>query len=453
MDILTVNNTTYLPEAKAIIIQTPSIEAFNEPDSTIDVGKYKKIVPNGVNNDMPQQVIAKVEKCEVVGSNLQFNIMAAYGQGIKAFRKIGKGKDATYEEIEEGEIYDFLLDNNINLFALESFTDMHTFFNVYPEIILSKDYSKIVSLRAKEAAFSRWQSMDKNTGRIMKHFYCGKWDNSPTEDDITETDVLDRYNPLHDLQQRIEKRGDVPYRFIVPVSFSTPGRSYYQRAYWWSIFLSGWYDYLMMVPNFKKALMKNQLGVRYIIYLTEKYWEQLFENENIDINDKEAVATRKLQENTNFQNFLTGEENAGKGITALKKMVPSANGSVEEKFIEIIEVPNSMKGGEFIADSQEAASIVSYAMQVHQPLIGNPPKDSGSLSGSDARERFMMKVGLMAVYRDQILSVLHLIRRFNNWGNDIVFKIPDFEFTTLDDNKSGKQPVIQTAQKEENAGK
>lgn len=449
IDVITVNGTTFLPEAKALIMSVSSSEAFKEPDSTIDVGKYKKIVPWGENNDMPQQVIANIEKCEVVGANLQFMIMAAYGQGIKPYRKIGKGKDAVYEEIEEGEIYDFFLDNNIDLFFLEELSDENTFFSIFPEIILSRDYTKIVSLRAKEAAFSRWQSMDKKSGRILKHYYCGKWDDSPTEDDITETDVLDRYNPLKDLQQRIEKRGSVPYRFIVPVSFPTPGRAYYPRAYWWSIFLSGWYDFIQMVPTFKKALMKNQLGVKYIIYLSEKYWEYLFKAENIDTNDHEAVAARKQKEHADFQSFLTSEESAGKGIIALKRMVNSASGSAEEKLIEIVAIPNPMKGGEYIEDSQEAMAIISYAMQVHQPLIGNPPKSSNSMSGSDARERFMMKVALMRPFRDRILSVLHLIRRFNGWGDDVVFKIPDYEFTTLDQNKTGKQTVIPT----ENADK
>lgn len=453
MEIITVNNTTYLAEAKAIVQQVSSLEAFKEPDTTMDVGKYKKIVPWGDNNDMPQQVMTNVEKCEVVGANLQFNIMAAYGQGIKPFRKIGKGKEAVYEEIEEGEIYDFFQDNNLNLFWLESLSDMHAFFNIFPEIILSKDYTKITSLRAKEAAFSRWQSMDKTAGRILKHYYCGKWDDSPTELDVTETDVLDKYNPLRDLQQRIEKRGSVPYRFIVPVTFPTPGRSYYQRSYWWSIFLSGWYDFLMSIPKFKKALMKNQLGAKYIIYLSAKYWKYLFQAEGIDENDKEAVLARKQQEHAAFQSFLTSEENAGKGLIALKEMVNSAGGSSEEKLIEIVEIPNPMKGGEYIADSQEASANISYAMQVHQPLIGNPPKDSGSMSGSDARERFMMKVGLMTPFRDQILQVLHLIRRFNNWGDDVVFRVPDFEFTKLDENKTGKETKVQNPNPDQNAGK
>lgn len=449
MDIITINKTTYLPEAKALISTVPTIDKFKEPDTTINVGKYKNIVPWGDENDMPQQVIANIEKCEVVGANLQFNIMAGYGQGIKPFRKKKTESNTEFEEITEGEIFDFFQDNDIDQFFLESLTDMNTFFNVFPEIILNKDRSKIVSLRAKEAAFSRWQTMDKKAGRILKHYYSGKWDDSPTEDDIIETDVLEKYNPYKDLQER-KARNDKAFRYIIPIIFPTPGKSYYQRAYWWSIFLSGWYDFIQMVPLFKKAVMKNQLAVKYIIYLSEKYWEYLFKQENIDTTDSEAVMARKTQEHQNFQNFLTGEENAGKGILALKRMVNSAGGSVEEKLIEIIPIKNDIKGGEYVEDSQEAASIISYAMQVHQPLIGNPPKSNNSLSGSDARERFMMKVGLMTCFRDRIIKVLHLIRRYNGWGDDIVFKIPDFNFTTLDENKTGKETVIKQEQPNKN---
>lgn len=448
MEVISVNNTVYMPEIKALMMTVPSLDAFAEPDSVIDIGKYKGIVTFGEDNSLPQEVIQKIEKCEVVSANLQFNIMASYGQGVKPFRKVKVGKEVMYEEITSGEVYDFFLDNDIDLFALESFTDLHTYFAIHPEIILTKDYKKITTIRHKEAAFSRWGKAEQ--GRITRHFYCGKWDDSPSEADIVETPVLDKYNPLRDLQLRIEGR-KAAYRYIVPIGFPVPAKPYYPRPYWWSIFLSGWYDYMTMVPTFKKAVMKNQLGVRYIIYLSERYWDYLFENEGVDVNDPIAVKARKEQEHSDFQKFLTSEENAGKGILALKRMVAAGAGTTEEKLVEIVEIKNSMKGGEYIEDSQEAASIISYAMQVHQPLIGNPPKDSGSMSGSDARERFMMKVGLMSVYRDRIFKVLHLIRRFNNWGEDIVFRIPDFEFTKLDENKTGKQTVIQNTNTENNA--
>ena len=64
--------------------------------------------------------------------------------------------------------------------------------------------------------------------------------------------------------------------------------------------------------------MKHALGVKKIIYISPKYFHNIFKEENIDQNDKEAVAARISQEHAAFNEFLTGEENAGKAIVAIK---------------------------------------------------------------------------------------------------------------------------------------
>ncbi|MDA3867015.1 MAG: hypothetical protein PF489_09760 [Salinivirgaceae bacterium] len=437
MDIINVGGSTCLPEAKAIVKQVSSVEMMKEPDEVLDIDGHK-IVPWGQNNTMPQDVMSKIEKCEIVGANIKFNIDTGYGQSVRPYRRIKDGNNYRYDEILEGEVYEFFQDNDIDLYFLEQLTDLNTFFNVFPEIILSKDLSKITTLRSKEAAFSRWGAMDPKAGRIIKHYYSAKWDDNPTIKDMVISDVLDKYNPLRDLQQRIDERKIKVPRFIVPVFFPTPGKTYYQRSYWWSIFLSGWYDFIMMIPTFKKAILKNQMSVKYIIYISDKYWDYLFDAENIDPTDKEAVIDRKNKEHNAFQDFLTGESNAGKGMIALKKMVNSASGSAEEKFIEIVPIKSDLKGGEYVEDSQEGASMISYAMGVNTSLISNL-KSANNLSGTDKREMFQMKQAVMAPFRDRLFKPLHLIRRFNGWGEDVVFKVPDFNFTTLDENKSGSK--------------
>jgi hypothetical protein len=109
-----IGGITYLPEAKALISTAPSRELFYEPDKPITVDGYQ-ISPWGESNDMPQLIIEKAEKSEIVESNLLFNILAGYGQGIKPMRRIiEKGKPATFEDIYEGEVVDFFDQNDIN---------------------------------------------------------------------------------------------------------------------------------------------------------------------------------------------------------------------------------------------------------------------------------------------------------------------------------------------------
>lgn len=435
-NIITVGGIAYLPEAQAIVTMTPSSELYTEPDTTIDVGKYKKIVPWGDDNNWPAKVIENTQKCEVVASNLEFNVLAGYGQGVRPAKRIVEGDKITYQEILSGEIFDWCENNDLMGYFLEQLTDLKTFYNVFPEIIVSKDGKKITTLRSKEATFSRYGTINPKLGRIDKHYYSAKWGDNPQEKDIDVTTVLDRFNTIESLTGYIEK-GE--RRFIIPINFPTPGRNYYQWATWWSIFMSGWYDYALMIPAFKKALLKNGLGVKYIIYISPKYFNNIFKNEGIDINDKEATEARINQEHQNWQSFLTSAENAGKGIVAIKEMIASASGAIEEKHIEIVEVPLKMTGGELNEDSSEVSSIMSYAMGVDLEM---PGKNSGSMSGTDKRERFMIRQALMKPIRDRLLRPLTIIRRFNKWPDDVVFIVPDIEFTTLDQNKTGKQETV-----------
>ncbi|NQU54158.1 MAG: hypothetical protein HQ522_16645 [Bacteroidetes bacterium] len=444
MKTISVGGLTYLPEAKALLAIKPSRDIFKDPTEIKTIGNYE-IVPWGEDNNTPANVIEKLEKSEVVSANLEFNVLVGYGTGIKPMRRIIEdGKLQGYQEVfDNEEILNFFEDNDLSGYLLEQMTDLKTFYNIFPEIILSNDKKKIVTLRSKEAAFSRWGKMDKKLGRVTKHYYTSKWGDNPKKEDITVSDVLDRFNPLADLQERIKAGKIKEPRFIVPISFPTPGRTYYQHAYWWSIFKSGWYDFSIMVPEAKKALMKNRFAVKYIIYISPKYFEKLFIEEGIDRSDKEAVKARIDQEHQNFSDFLTGSDKAGKGLVALKEMIHSTSGSKEEKYIEIEAIDLGKEGGEFLDDSEEVSNIISYVMGVHSSLIGSTPgKSKGSFSGSDKRELFLMKQALMKPFRDRLLRPLSLIKRFNKWESDIVFAIPDIEFTKLDDNKSGKQETL-----------
>ncbi len=165
-----IDGFTYLQEAQAIISTVPSREMFYEPDKPITIDGYQ-ISPWGESNDMPQLIIEKAEKSEIVQSNLLFNIESGYGQGIKPMRRIIEGKKLIgFEEIWEGEVVDFFSQNDINGFFLEQLSDLHFFYNVFPEFILSGDKRKIVSLGSKEAAVSRWDVMDPPKGVINKNY-------------------------------------------------------------------------------------------------------------------------------------------------------------------------------------------------------------------------------------------------------------------------------------------
>lgn len=431
-----IEGVTLFPELQTILAVDSSL-IFDESGMTpVEIGTHK-IAPWGTNNNMPGEILEKVKKSDVISANLRFNRDVCYGLApklVKVIRDVN-GKIVDYVEVEDGAEYEFFEMNDFPLFYLEQITDMVYFHNAFAELIPSASSNTIASLRHKEAAFSRWSVMN-NKGKITKHYYSGKWPDSPGTSDIVVSKAIDEFNAVGDITAMMALKKQ---RMVYPVYMPSPGRPYYSLPEWYSIFQSGWYDHSIAIPELKKAIMKNNLGVKFIIYISQKYFDDIFQKEGIDRSDLMAIKKRVDEEKTKFNDFLTGSVNANKSILALKDYVMSGSSALENKWIEIEPIDNKFEGGEYITDIETAANIMCYAMGVHPNLIGaTPGKSSGSLSGTDKRELFLMKQALMKPIIDRSLRVVKIIKKINNWNKDITVVVPEYIFTTLDKAKSGK---------------
>lgn len=446
-------STAYLPGVKAAVLtETDSTNILSEPDGDpkdILVDKLENpppVVPWGSNNDLPQELISKVYKLPQMTSNLWFNIVASYGDGILPVKVSynDKGEKVIQPYPENKEVNRFFEENDIDGYLLEQLTDMHWFFNVFPEIIFNKEDSekrKIVRLQNKEAAFSRWSEMDKKTFRIEYHYYYAYWGDKEPDDDerkVFATPVLDPHNPVHHLREVMKedegKKWDLRRnRFIIPVTFPTPGRSYYQKPYWYSIIESGWYDFAIKIPEFKKALMTNQMSVKYVVSLAPGYFQEIFKREKITDEAKQLARIKK--EYADIKKFLKDSENAGKSIITMQKNDPQGQ---PYPMIRIEAVNAGKKeGGDYIEDSEEVSNIISYGMLVHPSLVGASPGKNKTINGTEARELFILKQALLKPFRDRILRPFYLIKAINNWPEDLHFVIPNIELVTLDKDKTG----------------
>lgn len=422
-----------------IILSSAGTDLFdyNETLKPVEIDKFK-ISPWGTNNNLPQEIRANIEKSDIMSTNLRFNRDVCYGLGPKLVDLIrnDKGKVVDFAEVDDGPEYEFFTRNDISMFLLEQFTDMMYFHNAFSELIPDTASASIYSIRHKEAMFSRWSVMNKK-GVIDTHFYASNWKDIPTKDNVSASQVIDEFNALVDANAKIAL---AKKRMIYPVYMPSPGRPYYSRPDWYSLFESGWYDHSIAIPALKKAIMKNNLGVKFIIYISPRYWEELLKNAKVDKSDLIKVKEVKDKEIKAMTDFLSGAESAAKAIVTLQEYLPSGNTSILHKWIEIVPVKNDITGGEYISDIETVANIISYAMGVHPSLIGaTPGKNGSSMSGTDKRELFLMKQALMKPVVDRCLRPLQLIRQVNKWKKDRTIVVPEYIFTTLDQNKSGKQ--------------
>lgn len=444
-----------------------------EPQQLECSKKDVKVVPWGENNALPQDVIAKVGKSTDMSANLQFNILSTFGEGIKPvfplvsestknyyeyeiwselmLAKIDAAGDSLksklqqqYDEVSKAweEISTFFEENDTHKYLLEQCTDMHFFYNTFPCIVSNGEKGekrRFVEIQSLEAAFSRWSEMDKN-GVVKWHLYSSKWGEKTPEEkegELVVTPVLDFRNPVRDLKQRIEddksKSGEQrDNTFVVQLTMPTPGRSYYPKPYWYSIIESGIYDFAVAIPEIKKALLENKAVVNYVINISPKYFQKIFVEEKIKLEKKQR--DRVAEEYRKMDKFLLEKENKGKSFTTLTDIDSEGK---PYPLVEFIALDNKTDGGDFVADSELSSTLISFAMLNNPSLIGAAPGKNKNISGSEARELFIIKQAMLSPFRKMLLKPFYIIKAANNWPKSMAFSIPYIELTTLDNNKTG----------------
>jgi len=438
--------------AKAIIMQaaeTPVMYSTAKDPVAMFGEKYSKVVAWGEDNDLPNQIVSKVEKNPFMSQNMLFNILTGYGEGVVPVKRIFENGKIRFEPYEgNDDIRRFFEENRTDMYLLEQLTDLNFFYNVFPEVIFNAEDGekrKIVQLTSKEAVFSRWGEIQKtgtDKGRITQHFYFAEWaTKKPTIDDVVVTPVLDRVSPVRHMRKimeedKVKSVASRRNRLILPVNMPTPGKPYYAKPYWYSLIEGGVYDFSQKIMPFKNAMMDNQANIKYIVELGPLYFEEIFRRERIT-DDKDRKARIK-SEYSDIDKFLKGIKNTNKSIITHQKLDPKG---VPYPMITIRVIKNEF-GGELIADNEEVANIIGYTMGVHPSLVGAAPGKSKSINGTEARELFILKQAIMKPIRDLLLYPFYFIKAINQWPEDCYFAIPHVALTTLDNDKTGSKTVI-----------
>lgn len=452
-------------EGSAPTIVTEFIESTAK-DITTDAGGDDKVsvspkgksveisvYPWGKDNDLPDKLIKYAFKNNIVASNLEFNANMGHGETAIPVRQnidestgkitnIPLQRSDTNKEIKE--LFDFIDDNNYSLIQQELVADLSLLHNGFIEIIFNKAGTKIVQMRFKEATFSRLSVMNSK-GEIEYHCYSAKWGEDST-DDVVLTPLLDYDNPLHDLKVRMglkpgldgKKKKGKDRRFVLHLGKPSPGKFYYQKAYWWSIFDSHWYDLSCAIPEFKMNLISNQMVIKYHIQIRKGFFNDLYKNEGIT--DLKKQVERRKQFYQQLEDFLSGKENAGKNMVS-EIDYGSLGKSIEISDIKITPIESFIKGGEYIEDSEEASNAICYAMGVHPSLQGASPGKSKNINGTEARELFIIKQSLMKPVRELLIQPLKIVKAINGWPADIDFIIPNIMLTTLDKNTGAEKQI------------
>jgi hypothetical protein len=387
-----------------------------------------KVAIWGENNLYPQEVLAASRKNSLIPSTLNWKAKALYSGGLMTGKTVyDEEGNERFKPERNKDFEEFHRRNGLHLYLIEAVRDFYWFYNAFPELVLSADRKKINSIQSQDAAFCRWEVQNEKTGLVDHCYINANWESNEREDSpfTTKVRVLDPYyDPVTSLREGSD------YKYIYPLSYPSSGKVYYQLADWHSIIESGWLEFANYIPEFKLALMKNQITVKYHIEIADWYWKKKYGNEWDSY--PQPVKMQKMEEELKrFNDMMSGAKNAGKAIITI--MQTSADKNLMVSGWKITPIEDKQKDGAYVVDSQEASAHLLYAMGVDGTLVGSAPgKNMGSGSGSDKREAFNMYLSMCQIDVDILLSPLYLVRDYNGWDPELEFRFKKPFLQTLD---------------------
>ena len=439
--------TTSVHEIKDSVLC--SIETVNDSSAVFDEDSYAnavsipgtdyRYIPFGADDQLPYAMINMIGKDEILAQNQCFNVLTCYGGGLKYVDY------NTEKPTRDPEIKRFYDRNFLPAFWIDQITDFKYFYFAVAVIILSRDGSKIVQIRHKEACNCRLEKAEN--GRIGHIFYGDFRDKAPTKDAVEVLPLLDLVDPLGDLLVRMGKEPGndgicrertKDRKFAIVMRFPTPGLQYYPVPYYTSIFRGHWYDIKQLIGIGKKAKLRNSTSVKYLVEVHRDYWNRLCTDEGIV--DPQKKAERIKAEKENIVKFISGIENSGKVWITGFYTNPDGN---EVSMVKIQQIDKGKGGGDWADDINESSNMLCYALNIHPNLVGaTPGKSQSNNSGSDKRELFTLKQSIEVASHDLLCNVHNVVIEYNDWGEKVYPDVPLIMLTTLDKKNDAKKVSI-----------
>lgn len=425
-----VENIPGINAAAALVRDGSSVFRDDTDITPVRINDREEYMPWGADNLMPYNIMDLIERDETLATCLLWNAQMCYGSGLQY------NAEAATTEVQK-KVKQWLLENSLPQYFLGVAQDLKHWGFAISVIILSNDGKSIVRLIRKEACYCRFAKADEK-GKIRRVYYA-LWRNFVNnEQDIEKIELLDETSPYTDLMSRMAK-GTKVRKFAVVTRMPTADHTYYPIPYWAAIFRSRWYNIKQLIGLAKEGKIKNSTPIKYLVEISDKYFDRLYRNEGIT--DPKKQRERMIRAKEEILEFLAGAENSGKTWFANFYVTPDGKECHE---VQITKIDTTKQGGDWESDIQEAVNMICFTLQVHSNLVGSVPgKSQSNNSGSDKRELYTIAQALQKPYHDLLFTVHHIICEYNGWEN-VTVQVPFIQLTTLDENRDAKQVVVNT---------
>lgn len=367
----------------------------------------------GTNNLRPQEVVAELEKSDLLRPLIHKWAKRLIGQGLlygtSEVDEFGEEKRRVMQVLEIDQV---LRRTNINLFLLESAIEYKTHGNAFAE--LQTDYDgKVVGLFNQECTRVRLSRKEKKTGQIKYAYLSGKWANgasTSSEDTITVPALDPYYDPAGQVMR--SKSG----RFIMPLRVLLDDADYYAKGDWHGLIDGGYLELAKAIIKTKLYLTVNLAHIKYHVEVGKEWWELTYPGFG---KMKPEEQKRKRQDVIDaFTKWVTGQEKAGR--TMLTDMLIdelAVPGKKEYRSLwKITAFKLDIPTGAYVEDSAEVDAKIIRAFMDMSLFGQTPSKDRNSSgSGSDKRVAHSIEVMDSQVDASILLSPLDVMADTQGW--------------------------------------
>lgn len=398
----------------------------------------------GTDNLLPVQMADHIENCGVLSAALDAKARIAAGKGIQPFllKNVGNDGKEELEWVNDAEIQEWLEQNSVFDLGLDFSYDRSGYGWRTGSLMLNRKMDKIERVFRKDVYECRLQKKDEK-GIIKNLILCGDWPNYNNGFDdknhIQIPALLEGFE-LQDLTMRAESKSLANLEFAFIDRRLRNGRQYYPLPLWYAA--RKWVEVARAIPSQKTAMFKNQITLKYLVTISEKYWNKRYPGfSTMDKAQKEQIVNDTYQ---NIDDCLSGNDNAYKSIFASTTFDPISGKEVHD--IQIENIDDKVKDGKMLPESAAANSEILFALMINPSLMGAGAPGgpyANNAGGSNVRENYLIQMMIMEEERKMNSSYMNIVKNFNGWTkkfpNDrLVFRYQSSLLTTLDTGKSTK---------------
>lgn len=391
----------------------------------------------GDDNNYPVDMLEKVQRHSSIETIVEKKAKLLFGGGLcYGQMKINAetGEDE-FSPLRIDEIEEWLAATDaINTYIYPAAIDYYFWGNVWAELIMNRGGNRIADINRIPATFCRWGKM-QNGRPPASVFINSDWQRFGIAEAVELPAISTSYAPWEAFSD-VRERKRLGKKFVYGFSQPRTNTSYYKLPSWHNVLNSKWIDLANKIPEFKLSVMQNQLSAKYILEVSNLYWQTTYpEWDTIPVEERRAKIKVLVD---SVEATMTGSEKAGKTM-----YVPSASVGKEgdiSSLIRLIPIEDKLKDGVYLEDSAEAFLHILFALDIDPSIIGNTPgKGMGAGSGSNSRVAFNTSTSTNSPDQEAIFRPLKLVSRVNKWPKNLVwrFKVPQIQ--TRDMGKDVKQ--------------